>query len=192
MTKQELFIGGALAAIGVASGISLVVSLSTAENYKKQKEENESIAKTLKDKLNMTVDEVRKATPIEIQEHVIEAAVKESADFVVSDWAHTDGKAIHAKVRSDMDIICSNAVRDLKDEMRPTVKHILEEQAKNVSIDDIQRAVIGKTSQEVGDKLKRRMDAEVDKMVKDQNERIQSLNKVYDNINAALKKGDDK
>lgn len=184
--KEKILIG----LIGVAAGGSLIFSGVTYANYKKQKDDNEAISKIIKDKLDMTIKEVREASPVEISNHVIEAAVKESADYVTEQWSRTDGQGIRTQVRSDIRDICTAAVSDLKKDVKPEVKHILEEKAKQVSIDDIQKEVIGKTSKEVGDQLKRRMDDEVNKMIKDQNERIQTLNKVYDNINAALKKGE--
>ena len=184
--KEKILIGVGFGVSLIFGGVSLGVSIHTSNKYKKQKEENESISKIIKDKLDMTIDEVRNASTIEIKDQVIEAAVKESADVEVAHWAHTDGQGIRTQVRGDIMVICNSAVNEIKNDIKPLVKHTMEEKAKQVSIDDIQKEVIGKTSKEVGDQLKRRMDDEVNKMIKDQNERIQTLNKVYDNINAAI------
>lgn len=186
MDKMKIFMG----ITGGTSVLALCFAGYSAHQLKKQKKENESLAKVLKDKLDMTVEEVKNASPIDIQQAVIEKAVDKAAKHEVECWSATEGHGVRQEAITGMKLACAAAIHDLEKDVKPEVAKILKDKASKVSIDEIQQEVIKSTSKEIGKELNNRMDREIEKLMKEQQERIKTLNKVYDNINAAIQKGD--
>ena len=91
--KRDIALTGAL----IFSGAAFVTAMITKKRYDKEHEENEAISKVIKDKLNMTVEEVKKANPIDISTELVKRAVEESAEYEVARWAATDGQGIRKK-----------------------------------------------------------------------------------------------
>ena len=139
--------------------------------------------KKIADKVNMTIDEIDKATPVEVSDAIIDAAVKQAVD-----------REIEANVKK----VTDNAIKEIKDdisrEAKTTVKQAYGDVKDNVAA-ELRRMVgevnINAVRQEVIDEAKReaarKFDDDLRTVVEKYDDQLRSVGNVYSTISNVMR-----
>lgn len=169
--------------LGLIAGAALGFAGYSASEVKKIRKENDDLEDTLKEKLDMAVDTVRQASPIDIQEAVVNKAVEKAAREVVSKRADIIGNKLNAEIREDMRAQIFAEIDDIKTHYEDEVRESMEAQAHMVSVDDIREEVVEAAAKEA----EKQMQNEMGSIINKHKSQLDDIAKIYNNISAAMK-----
>lgn len=171
--------------VGLAVGAAIAFAGYSLGEVKKMKKETTEVKDTLREKLDMTVEEVKNASPIDIQETVINKAVEKAAKEEVSFRADKIGEKLNAEIREDMRAQIFAEIDDIKMHYADDVRDEMEAQVQHVTVDDIRQEVVKAAAEEA----ERQMQAEMSAIIKGHKKQLDDLTQIYNNISAYVKGG---
>lgn len=86
-------------------------------------------------KLSMSLEDVSKKTPIDIQKAFLDAAVEKAVNKKVDDWSKSAAASLKTQIRSDMDQKIHSDVDAVYQELRTKVDDKIDQEVEKINID---------------------------------------------------------
>ena len=86
-------------------------------------------------KLSMSLEDVSKKTPIDIQKAFLDAAVEKAVNKKVDDWSKSAAASLKTQIRSDMDQKIHSDVDAVDQELRTKVDDKIDQDVDKINID---------------------------------------------------------
>lgn len=162
----------------IFGGIGIIVGvfgIGVALGYRKK---NKDIA----NKIDAAIDDISKATAVEIEDEIVKNAVVDAVDREVSKTAKTCAK----EIRTDMSISIrkdvAKAVNDERARLKSSVENEINRQVRDIDLDDIQEEIIERAKNDALRKFNNRLED----ILGDFNDRLKSTVKIYESIESTL------
>ena len=134
------------------------------------------------EKINMSIDKIADATPVDISEKVVEAAVAKAADREVHEKVRLIADAAVNDIRSDIDAQVRQTIKDAYGDVKDGVRDKLEEKVGTVNIDRVRNEVIEKAKKQAAEKFETDLKGVLDIY----NNNLRQVNNIYTSMANAL------
>lgn len=86
-------------------------------------------------KLSMSLEDISKKTPVDIQKAFLDAAVEKAVNKKVDDWSKSAAASLKTQIRSDMDQKIHSDVDAVYQELRSKVDDKIDQEVEKINID---------------------------------------------------------
>ena len=100
--------------------------------------------KDVSDKLGMSIEEIGKSNPVDIQKAMVERSIDRAADKEVHRIATENGKALSQQIRSDMDATIRSDVNATYSGMKNNIESDILNRVSDIDFDDMKKEIKGR------------------------------------------------
>ncbi len=140
-------------------------------------------------KLDMTIEDLAKKTPVDIQQSVVDRATERAIEREVRIAVNETAKAVRSDAQDEIKREVGKAVEAVYEDLSKDVVDRISDQVANID----EYALKEKVTKEAEKKILKKFDGALDGVLGDFNRQLGNVNKIYENIADTLKgrKSDD-
>lgn len=143
--------------------------------------EHRQIAK----KVGVSVKDLKEASVKEIQQGIVESAVKEAAEDKVGVYIHTVRDDIIGDARNSLDREARKAVSEAEDLIRKEVEDKISKEASKIDMNELKKSARDKAEAKILEKF----DGNLEDLLEKFNDNLGNIQKIYGGIADAISKG---
>ena len=169
MTNLEKWI-----AMGICGFVGVVAGWGS--NHRKMRK--------LAEKVDMTLEGLERATKEDIQEAILEEAVRNAAEHKVEKWARISAAQIQADMKKDISDRVKKEVAAAEGLVTKQVAETIAAQVAKIDEDALRKEVTKEAKQLIVDKF----DDKLDGLLEDFNQNLSNVSKIYSSIASTVSK----
>lgn len=134
--------------------------------------------KKIADKVDVTIDEIDKSTPVEVSDAVVKAAVKKAVDREVESHVRKVAEDAIKDIKDDISHQAKAAVKQAYGDVKDNVAAELRAKIGEININSVRQEVVDEAKREAA----RKFDDDLRKVVDEYDDRLRSVGNIYNTI----------